>query len=236
MTIVRALKIGDTDIAGAPPVEAFAIPVQTGLLGAFFLGEGVDTGIRNWAGDDIAVVSGSPTWADGYCSFSGGGRIITNVAETLAMTLVLVARRTDDAVATGFLGNYSGTAPANGVSLRAVAGNNYLQGSSARVGSPSGTTAQNPALIDSWTAAVFTTPESGASTNTDAVSGASGLSASEADRIINGLGNMQIGAVGSLIGDCDVAMVLMYNRALSAGEVSDIGAFAIGYAERRGLL
>lgn len=91
----NALNLGSVTLPGSGYLSLFGltIPVTAGLEGAFLLGDGVESCVKNYAeGKADATIIGAPVDGGTYTKFGGGAYIDTGITETAAQTLIAVGR------------------------------------------------------------------------------------------------------------------------------------------------
>lgn len=235
--MARMLYLGD-DVTlpgtGYPPLAAFQTPFPSSLRGAFFLGNGKDIAVRNWAGGDDATIVGDPIFSDSHARFSGDGYLQTAVAETLAASIFVVGRE-DVADATGWVGNFQGGANI-GLALYTQGASSSIQSNVGRAGGTGGSLGVTSDTT-AWNIYGLTVPATGPHTLRNFATGGKPLSNATADRELNGVGPLRIGRLlsPSHIGSVNIAAVLIYNRALNDGEADTVAEFLQAYAAGRGI-
>ncbi|WP_108500537.1 hypothetical protein [Paracoccus indicus] len=234
--MARMIYLGD-DVTlpgtGYPPLAAFQVPYPANLKGAFFLGNGEKIGLRNWAGGADAVPVGSPAWGGNFATLSQDGYLQTDIDETLAMSLFVVTRETSsDPV--GFIGTYGG-GTTRGISLYAGSGATSMTASIGRVGG--GGSVGVTSNTTSWGVYSLQVPSTGAATLKNHTTGNANNSAGTEDRVANGAGLIRLGRLydSGFIGQSDMALALIYDRALSDAEAGVVAAFSRDYAVGRGI-
>lgn len=235
--MARMIYLGD-DVTlpgtGYPPLAAFQVPYPANLKGAFFLGNGETIGLRNWAGGADAVPIGSPAWGGSFATLSQDGYLQTDIDETLAMSLFVVARETTTQ-GVGYIGNYQGGSNI-GVTLYTSANASVIQANAGRSGGASGSVGITSDTA-AWGAYGLTVPASGAMTLHNFTTGGKAASSATGAREVNGVGKLRIGRLlsPSHVGPVNMALALVYDRALSDAEAGVVAAFSRDYAVGRGI-
>lgn len=230
--MVRALNVGSVNLptANFPPLAAFQIPHAERLAGAFFLGHGAEIATIDWSDNADAEIMGNPVFHDGYATLSGDGYIQANVAETEAMTYVIIGRKTAEGQV-GWIGNHGGSAAA-GVSMYsnafAMSATTGRTGGAANINLTSDMTsfgifslqapASSPARLAGYTTGTANTGGAGS-------------------RVVNGAGKIRIGRLYSsgFVGECDVMAALIFGSALSNTEVTEVANHLREYAAGMGV-
>lgn len=216
------LKLGATLPAGCPPLAAFEFPVRTNLLALHFLGHGADVAAINFGSGDDARVIGAPTWDAGFATMSAAAYLQTDVAETADMTFVGLVRRPTD-TSCMYWGN--NTSAAGGIGLYSTAGFQVIGGRADR-DTNTGESINLPGSVNpsSWHMVAMRVPNAAATVLNSLTNDASATAAATATRLINGGGDMRIGAGynPAFPGACDVSWWAAFDRVLSDGELVQI--------------
>lgn len=237
-------------VVGSSGIDAdFVAPVESGLLGWWYLGDTVADTQHDRAGLADATLVGSPAITQGFVSFNGyasGQWLQTNVAETAAFTILVVARSSDTFAANStrpmFTSNYGADA-GNGGSLLGAGiyisagtppgGTVRLHGGQNNGGTLQVEISSTFAVTDvqAWNfyagrmESVGTNPAVADNPRKlyDKTTAQTGTS-NAYPRVVHSINKMRIGAAGNSTfgGKCDVAFAAYYNRALADAEVTDI--------------
>ena len=239
MTTYTHLNVGNSLPGGAyMALDAFTIPVTTGLVGAFYLAMGADAGAINMADGSAALVVGAPTDPGEGLRLGTGVYIDTGLPETAAMTLIFVGKRGgDNTVGVGWMGTYNG-ATSIGVGLYANA--NSTGGIGAVVEK---TTGQSDVAVGTstsvWGFYALSIPASGAASLYNLTGGVSQTQSNTSARAVTGDETILIGAlpVGDMgfAGPVDMALALVYSGALTKSQIDAIYAWAQPYCAAVGI-
>lgn len=242
----------------------FVIPVTSGLLGWWFLGDTVADTQHDYAGIADAVLTGSPVLTQGFVTFAGyaaGQWLQTSVTETAAFSIVVVARSSasfaTSATRPMFVSNYGtdagnggvalgagilvsgGTAPAGGVILHGGQNNNGTK----QTQTNTTFTTTNVAGWNFYAGRLESVDSNTAATNNPRKlyneTAAQTATTNNYPRVPHSSNTMRIGAAynSTFGGPSDIAMVALYSRALSDGNVDDIyDAVAARLLDRYGMV
>lgn len=221
-----AFDVGDFNLPGTGylPTAAFSIPVMDGLAGAYLLGGGEEHGLINWADEDRSLTTvGTPAWEDGHAVLSAANYLDTGIAETPAMTLVVIGRRTS-AVNTAFVGNYRDQTNI-GIALYAQTANQNIVANADR-GSGGGSV-QVAGNTDQLRLYSLTVPASGAMTIRDHTAGTSATGTQTGARVVETADTIRIGSFPGVgfPGVAHVSAALVFTRALTIPELAEVEAW-----------
>lgn len=234
---IRALDIGAATLPNLayPPIEAFNVPVTSGLTGVFFCGDGPNAAGVNWATGNPVSVIGSPAWSDGFATFGGGAYLSLNISEAIEMSALIVVKRNNPALNAGYLGNW-GTSPMGGFAFFSQTGDADLQGVASRTGVPNSTFRVDTNTIDDWTLGAVIIPNSATGRIYNETAGIDSSTAATS-RALGSSTNLFLGTLpdAGYAGGNSIAMALVFNRAISVPEKNTLAAWARDYAARRGI-
>ncbi|RJE81269.1 hypothetical protein [Paracoccus sp. JM45] len=217
-----------------PPFSAFQIPARSGLQSALFLGSGLTS--QFGAGGPPSVV-GSPTVNANNYQMNGSNYLSEATPETLAMSMLVIARKVTASDAVGFVGNTPGGSSApTGVAIYSGASTGLVQLQSSRVGTPAGQTTQVTASTTEWGMYLASIPATGSNTLYNLTTGTSNNSPASEARELNS-GTIRVGNIphATYAGSSRIALSMIWNRALSAAEAGTVGAWARTYAAAIGI-
>ncbi len=234
----RCLDIGPVPfvVPGALPIIGLQIPVTEGLVAAHLLGSGADTASVNFApGSSETRIIGVPTFANGYAELDSNAYLQTDVSETAAMTLFAFAKRKVPATNARFISNYLSSASA-GVSLGVNSSAASVVAIVARTGAGFNTATTSDA-DSSWVAAsAAITANDATTTRKSYPAPASGNASAIGARTVNGGGKMRIGSGYAVASISQMSSALIFQRDLSAAEITSLTAWAQQYAAECGLI
>lgn len=224
---------------GHAPLAAFKIPaaLRTGLVRAVFMGNGL---LDDFGGDGTAAtLVGAPTrTATGY-SCDQGDYIDMEVADTASITVCIIAKRTSSA-ATGYAGNFNYID--SGTDLSGVGFYSNASGTTMAFAAARAALAANPASITS------TLDNFGlyvGRSSTAANTKINNLTAGTSFANVTGTGtardvstaNLRAGAVvgSAYAAGSEIALMMVWNRYLTDGEVVTLDTFATAYAADLGI-
>lgn len=239
MPVYNRLDVGAPLPAGNyMPLSAFSCPVPAGLVGAWFMANGLEIARTN-------VVTGADAWMQGDVSVVDGAARIgdrafmdTGLPETQAASVLLICRKSVPTGSIGFFGNYLGGF-SSGLGLFSSAG-----GSGTISVSVQKTTGQITAGIGAdllnWAMVAVSVPATGQVRVHNLTAGTAGNHADAEARAAPNASSMWIGGFpsegGSFRDSADLALALYWNRNLSDAEIGDVGAWARAYAASRGIM
>ncbi|WP_118138550.1 hypothetical protein [Oceanicella sp. SM1341] len=180
--------------SGYPSLAAFTIPVTAGLVGAFFLGDGLAMATKNWAagGADASVV-GAPVEVAGGLQMDSANHLELPIPESLNATVVLCAR-VPQANGAALFGNSTGAAnPGLAVYAGAAASNaSFVVGKAGNTRTFAPLTGND---IANGSTLAIRVPATGACKTYDYEAGLSEVAGNADARELNGLGNYRLGAI-----------------------------------------
>ena len=218
------------------PLEAFNIPVTLGLTGAFFMADGASIAPINMANGTDGNLYGNASIDDGALILEDRGFIDTGLAETQAASVVMILRKENLADNAGYFGNYMGGG-GSGLSLYSSASVASLAVAVQKTSGP--ITASIAGTLTDWTMVAVSVPATGAVTVYNLTTAASATHVNTDARAAPNGANLLIGAFpvadGAFRSPVGAALCLVYNRALTALEIGDVGDWARAYAAARGI-
>lgn len=229
MATVNTFNIGNVVLPGDgyPPLAAFKIPVTLDLVSALFLGHGKSLITKDFApGGGRADIFGSPVAAAGYTSLSGTSYLQTKAVETAAMSFLIVARKTDAALSSGFIGNLIQGTP-GGIGIYSNANADSVMANASRAGTTSGVTAAVPATPTAWGMYSLVVPATGQMRLRNHTTGAGASNASSAAREVKG-GRINVGGIpySTIQGPNQMSLPFIWKRAISDTELDQMVAYA----------
>ena len=223
-----APDLGEIGVSGPGflPSAAFSLPDIPGLRGAYILGAGEELALTNLVeGGPVPIRVGSPVWENGYAALSRGNHINTGIAETAAMTLMMVSRR-PTGVNAGFIGNYIND-DTKGVGIYSLGSQQTMtviadRGTAGAIGT------SIAAIMASWGLYSASIPAAGAMTMRNHTAGTSAVGTSTAARVVESGGPILIGTLdtASFAGSVHIAVAMVLDRVLSAAELAEATAWA----------
>lgn len=235
--MTNALNIGNVALPGDgyPSLYGFSIPVLNGLEGAYLFGEGVSQMSRNYApGKPNATVVGTPVSGQGFATFSETGYLNTGIIEGPDMTMITVCRDgtgLSDA-APGYMGNNFSTA---GGGMAIVIGNaTNLRGTNIRAGALEFINVTGNPL--NFTAQCLRARNLAPTSFDNMSSGVSLSSSSSGVRTLDTTNPILIGRIPSnaFKGSNDQILAMVYSRAITDTEVSQLTLWAREYCAAKG--
>lgn len=239
MATINLLNIGD-EVAlpggGYPPVEAFEIPVLSGLKGAYFLNGGAKLARRNFApGGRDAQIVGPVTEGTNYLVMPAGSYIDTGIPETAACSFMILCKKPTLGTKAGLIGTYNGGVSV-GASLYCDAGVTNPQAAIEKVdGQDSTGTAGN---LLNWGLIGVTVPATGAAKTYNFTAGNSTVSSNTAARAVTSTETVLIGGLpaAAFRDTLYVGFALIYEGQLSDAEVALLDDWGTALGERLELL
>ncbi|RMX06704.1 hypothetical protein D8I35_09390 [Corticibacter populi] len=235
---VNVFNHGDAVLPGSGymPIEGFNFPVSDGLRGLFLCGDGLSIARRNFAGLGDAEIIGAPAEHEGFCRFDAGNYLQTQIAETAALTYIVVGRRPTESTGAEatFIGNY---APGSiGATMYTSSSGSAMTANADR--SPAGsTTASVVTDVSAMGLYVMTAPASGGPTWLYAMTaGLQNGSTNTNPRAVTGAGLLRIGAVyaATFSGAADIVTAAVLDRVITDDERAAIAVWARNYAGQFG--
>ncbi|TCQ28274.1 hypothetical protein [Rhizobium sp. PP-CC-3G-465] len=233
MATVNALRIGGDAFPskGYPPLSVFKVPVVSGLTGCFVFSGGPKIALTNWAGGPDATLYGALEDHDGYCTVVDV--IDTHIPETPAMTFFALFRTIVGPGNSGVMGTFAG-GENEGISLFAYSGSPLLN---ALVEKAGGADTINVNMEHGvWTIASLTSPATGATVERNHTLGTQATSTNTGASKTTGSEKVHIGGLPVVFrAPIDLALAVIFNRALTTGETTAMEAWAREHAEAFGL-
>lgn len=214
--------------------SAFAIPVTSGLVGLWAGLDGAAALPVNLADGSAGYTVGDPTESSGVVTLPAGAYIDPDIADTQAMTLLILAKKPSASDPAGFIGSYTGLY--TGVALFSSAGETTMQ---YVVGKTSGSALGFiTSTITSWGLYALVIPATGSCTLHNLTGGYS-TSSTNADARVAATGQMLIGGLptedAGLRGACNIGLAAQWSKALSSEELSLVSAWGKSYAAAHGI-
>lgn len=233
---------------GAAPLSAFTLPagLRTGLVRMIFPGSGLKlnaTALDDFSDlEGLAARVGLPTRTSGGYACDPSNNFDLGVVDTASISMAMIARRTTT-VATGYCGNFKyidTITPPPGAGFWSNNAGTSLAFTAGRSGVlPAGNPqASITAALDSWGLYLGRASTSGATIIDNLTAGTINTNAGVAGtpRLTN-TNNITAGAVDGLIydGAPEIALAMVWNRALDDAERSSLTTWARAYAATLGI-